>query len=81
MELTAQKERAIGENGPATTLELRTYALSWSFSNTSHGDRSRSLVPHRPYVLVTGVPLSSNTSDLRLEAGTVWCDGSRLSGA
>ena len=53
---------------PATALELWTYALSRSFT---HGDRSRSSVPHRSYVPVTGVPLSSDTSDLRLEAGTV----------
>ena len=51
MELTAQKEKATGEKGPATALELGTYALSRSFSHASHGDRSRSFVPHRCYVL------------------------------
>ena len=30
MRSTAQKERATGEIGPATELELRTYALLWS---------------------------------------------------
>ena len=48
------------QKGPVTALELGTYALSRSFSHASHGDRLRSLVPHRPYVPVTGVPLSSD---------------------
>ena len=51
MELTAQ-EKATGEKGPATALELETYALTRSFSHTSHGDRSISFVPHRSYVPV-----------------------------
>ena len=50
MELTDQKGKATGEKGPATALELGTYALSQSFSHTSHRDRSRSFVPHRSYV-------------------------------
>ena len=61
MELTAQKEKATGEKGPATALEPRTYALTWSFSYASHGDQSKSFVPHRSYVPVTGVPLSCDT--------------------
>ena len=61
MELTAQKEKATGEKGQATMLELGTYALTQSFSHESHGDQLRSLVPHCSYVLVTGVPLSSDT--------------------
>ena len=46
----APKEKATGEKGPATAIKLGTYALSRSFSHTSHGDRPRSSVPHRPYV-------------------------------
>ena len=61
MELTAQKGIGDKEKGPATALELVTYALSQSFSHASQGDRLRSLVPHRSYVPVTGVPLSSDT--------------------
>ena len=34
-ESTALKDRATGERGPATELELGTYALSWSFSHAS----------------------------------------------
>ena len=44
---------ATGEKGPATTLELGTYALSRSFSYASHRDRSRSFVPHR-YIRAMG---------------------------
>ena len=51
MELTAQKEKVTREKGPAMAIELGTYALTQSFSHTSHGDRS--LVPHCSYVLVT----------------------------
>ena len=61
MELTAQEGK--GDRGKKTSdaLELRTYALSRSFSHASHGDRSRSSVPHRSYVLVNAdVPLSSD---------------------
>ena len=54
IEPTAPKEKATGEKRPATALELGTYALSRSFSHASHGDRSRSSVPHRSYVPVTG---------------------------
>ena len=54
MEPTALKEKATGEKRPATVLELGTYALSRSFSHVSHGDRSRSSVPHRSYVPVAG---------------------------
>ena len=54
MEPTAPKEKATGEKRPATALELGTYALSRSFSHASHGDRSRSSVPHRSYVPVCG---------------------------
>ena len=53
MEPTAPKEKVTGETRPATALELGTYALSRSFSHTSHGDRSGSSVPHRPSVPVT----------------------------
>ena len=55
-----RREKATGKKGPATALELGTYALSRSFSHASHGDRSRSFVPHRPYVPVTGAPLYSD---------------------
>ena len=55
---SSEGKRRQGKRGPATALELGTYALSRSFSHASHGDRSRSFVPHRPYVPVTGVPLS-----------------------
>ena len=55
-----RREKATGKKGPATALELGTYALSRSFSHASHGDRPRSFVPHRPYVPVTGAPLSSD---------------------
>ena len=54
-----RREKATGKKGPATALELGTYALSRSFSHASHGDRPRSFVPHRPYVPVTGAPLYS----------------------
>ena len=54
MEPTAPKEKATGEKRPATMLELGTYALSQSYSHASHEDRSRSSVPHRSYVPVTG---------------------------
>ena len=47
-----RREKATGKKGPATALELGTYALSRSFSHASHGDRPRSFVPHRPYVPV-----------------------------
>ena len=43
-----RREKATGKKGPATALELGTYALSRSFSHASHGDRPRSFVPHRP---------------------------------
>ena len=56
---TALKEKATGGKGPAPALELGTYALLRSFSHASHGDRPRSLVPHRSYVPVTDVTLSS----------------------
>ena len=45
----------------ATALELGTYALSQSFSHASHRNQLRSFVPHHSYVLVTGVPLYSDT--------------------
>ena len=54
MELTAQKEKATGGKGPATALELGTYALMRSFSHASHGDWLRAFVPHCSYVPVTG---------------------------
>ena len=41
MVIAAQKEKATGEKGPATVLELGTYALTRSFSHASHGNRSR----------------------------------------
>ena len=50
MDSTAPKEKATGEKRPATALELRTYVLLQSFSHASHGDRSRSSIPHRSYV-------------------------------
>ena len=81
MKLTAQKEKATGQKGPATALELGTYALSRSFIHASHGDQSRSSVPHRPYVPVIGVTLCCNHLQ---PAPRGWycvrCDGSRLSG-
>ena len=69
MEFTAQKGKGDRGKRPATAPELGTYALSRSFSHASHGGRSRSSIPHRPYVPVTGV----RYPELRLEAGTV-CD-------
>ena len=68
MEPTAPKEKATGEKRPATALELGTYALSRSFSHASHGDRSRSSVPHRSYVPVTGgrYPVTLKTCASRL---------------
>ena len=51
MELTAQKEKVTGENGPVTALELGTYALMQSFSHASYGDRSRSFVRYCSNVL------------------------------
>ena len=71
MELTAQKEKVTGEKGPVTALEPGTYTLMRSFSYTSHGDRSRSFVPHRSYVPVTGGRYPATLKDLRLKAGTV----------
>ena len=65
MELTAQRKWR-WEKGPAIELELRTYGLLWSFSDTSHRSGLRSFVPYHPYVPVMSVPLS-------IEAGTV-CD-------
>ena len=37
MEITAQKEKATGEKGPATALELGTYALSLSCDFNEYG--------------------------------------------
>ena len=58
-ESTALKDRTTGEKGPVTELELRTYALSWSFSYMSHRSQSRSFGPNRPLVPVMGVLLSN----------------------
>ena len=73
MEITAQKQKATNEKGPATVLEPGTYALSWSFSHASHGDRSRSLVPHSFPLMyrsqVCRYPATLKTC--ALEAGTV----------
>ena len=47
IKITALKEKATGEKGPATALKLGTYALSRSFRHASHGNRLRSSVPHK----------------------------------
>ena len=73
---TAQKDRATRENGPVTELELRSYSPSRSCCYASHQSRSRSSIPNRPLVPVTGVPLSS--SHLRPTPRgwyCVWCGG------
>ena len=48
---TALENRVTGEKGPETELELGTYALSWSFSHSSHRPRSRSFIHNCPLVL------------------------------
>ena len=64
----SSKGKATGEKRPATALELGTYALPRSFSHASHRDRSRSSVPHRSYVPVTGgrYPVTLKTCASRL---------------
>ena len=71
MEFTAQKGKGDREKRTSDCARTRTYAIPRSFSHASHRDRSKSFVPHRSYVPVTGVPLSSDIKDLQLEAGTV----------
>ena len=77
-----RREKATGKKGPATALELGTYALSRSFSHASHGDRPRSFRPPSP--LCTGHRCAAIQRRLR-PAPRGWycvlCDGSRLSGA
>ena len=70
MEITAEKKKATGEKGPATALDLGTYALSRSFSHASHGDRSRSFVPHRSYVPVAVPSTGEKGPATALELGT-----------
>ena len=62
MEHTAQKGRRRGEKDQRLHSNSGPMLyISRSFSHASHRDRSRSFVPHCPYVPVTGVPLSSDT--------------------
>lgn len=46
------------EKGPATEIKLEP-TLLWSFSHMNHQSWSRYFIPHCPYVLLVGVPLSS----------------------
>ena len=62
MELTAQKGKGDGEKDrrPRSNSGPKLYC-GVSATHASHGDQSRSFSPHRSYVPVTGVPLSSDT--------------------
>ena len=70
-----RQDRATGEEGAGTEIELGTYTLLRNFSHVSHRSQSRSLVASHPYVPVTGVPLSSgrlNTHASSLGLCAVW---------
>ena len=48
VKFTAQKGRPTVKKGPATELELGTYALLWIFNQVCHRSQSRSSVPNHP---------------------------------
>ena len=79
MELTAQKEKVTGEKGPATTLELGTYALTRSSSHASHGDRSRSFISLMYQSQVAAIQRRLRPAPWGWYC--VRCDGSKISGA
>ena len=81
MESTAPKNKVTGEKRPATALELGTYALLWSFSHASHGDRSRSPVPLALMYRSQAAAIQRHLRPAPRGWYCVRCDGSRLSGA